>query len=56
MQTPTVGGTAARVSCSIGVAVYLRDGRDHDTLLAHADASMYNAKRGAAVEPVLAGK
>ena len=39
-------GGEVRVNCSIGVALYPRDGRDHDTLLAHADASMYTAKRG----------
>ncbi len=41
-----VGERGVRLTCSIGVAIYPRDGRDHDTLLAHADASMYDAKRG----------
>jgi diguanylate cyclase (GGDEF)-like protein len=45
-------GGEVRVSCSIGVAIYPRDGRDHDALLARADTSMYTAKRGA--EPLLA--
>jgi len=42
------------VRCSVGVALYPRDGRDHESLLAHADASMYTAKRGADSLPVLA--
>ena len=40
-------GGEVRIRCSIGVALYPRDGRDHDALLAHADATMYDAKRRA---------
>jgi diguanylate cyclase (GGDEF)-like protein len=45
---------AVSVSCSIGMALYPRDGRDHDSLLARADASMYTAKRGTASQPLIA--
>jgi diguanylate cyclase (GGDEF)-like protein/PAS domain S-box-containing protein len=47
-------GGEVRVRCSIGIALYPRDGRDHDALTAHADASMYTVKRGADPEPLLA--
>jgi diguanylate cyclase (GGDEF)-like protein/PAS domain S-box-containing protein len=46
-------GGEVRARCSIGVALYPRDGRDYDALIAHADASMYSAKRGTDAEPVL---
>jgi diguanylate cyclase (GGDEF)-like protein len=39
-----VGNRKLNVSCSIGVAVYPRDGRDGATLLRNADARMYSAK------------
>ncbi len=40
----TLDGQDVQVSCSIGVAVYPRDGADRDTLLMNADAAMYRAK------------
>jgi diguanylate cyclase (GGDEF)-like protein len=39
-----VQGQAVQVSCSIGVAVYPRDGLDPNTLMMNADAAMYRAK------------
>ncbi|WP_426193711.1 bifunctional diguanylate cyclase/phosphodiesterase [Massilia sp. DWR3-1-1] len=35
---------ALQVSCSIGVALYPRDGDNADSLLVHADVAMYSAK------------
>jgi len=39
-----VAGQAVQVSCSMGVVMYPRDGRDASTLLMNADAAMYRAK------------
>jgi diguanylate cyclase (GGDEF)-like protein/PAS domain S-box-containing protein len=44
VQPIMLEGQTMQVSCSIGVAVYPRDGRDADTLMMHADAAMYRAK------------
>jgi diguanylate cyclase (GGDEF)-like protein len=44
VQPIVLEGQKMQVSCSIGVAVYPRDGRDADTLMMHADAAMYRAK------------
>ena len=44
VQPIVLDGQKVQVSCSIGVAVYPRDGRDTDTLMMHADAAMYRAK------------
>jgi diguanylate cyclase (GGDEF)-like protein len=39
-----IGDTAVRVSCSMGVVMYPRDGEDPKTLMMNADAAMYRAK------------
>ncbi len=40
-----VGDHVLRLTASIGISVYPEDGEDADTLIAHADAAMYRAKR-----------
>lgn len=40
-----VGGHEVSVTISIGISLYPDHGRDADTLIAHADAVMYEAKR-----------
>jgi diguanylate cyclase (GGDEF)-like protein len=39
------GGHELKVTASIGVSLYPRDGRDAQVLLSHADIAMYRAKR-----------
>jgi len=39
-----IGDQSVRVSCSMGVVVYPRDGADPKTLMMNADAAMYRAK------------
>jgi diguanylate cyclase (GGDEF)-like protein/PAS domain S-box-containing protein len=47
VQAPAlVAGQSVQVSCSMGVVMYPRDGRDANTLLMNADAAMYRAKEG----------
>jgi diguanylate cyclase len=40
-----VGGVKVDLGVSAGVAIYPDDGRDADSLIRHADAAMYSAKR-----------
>lgn len=37
-------GSALRLTCSVGIALYPQHGADAETLIAHADAAMYQAK------------
>jgi diguanylate cyclase (GGDEF)-like protein len=39
------GGHEFKVTSSIGISLYPRDGQDAETLLTHADIAMYRAKR-----------
>lgn len=41
-----IGGAAVTIHASIGIALYPQHGTARETLLAHADAAMYQAKRG----------
>jgi diguanylate cyclase (GGDEF)-like protein/PAS domain S-box-containing protein len=43
-QPVTLQGKEVQISCSIGVAVFPRDGVEPDALLINADAAMYRAK------------
>jgi diguanylate cyclase (GGDEF)-like protein len=40
-----LAGHEFRVTASIGISLYPRDGQDAETLLTHADIAMYRAKR-----------
>lgn len=40
-----IDGHPLAVTASVGIAMYPQDGRDAHTLLTHADAAMYHAKR-----------
>lgn len=42
----TVEGFELRMTASIGVGVYPDDGHDHEALMRHADADMYQARKG----------
>ncbi|MBL7650266.1 MAG: diguanylate cyclase, partial [Candidatus Hydrogenedentes bacterium] len=44
MQPFVVQGHSIHQACSIGASLYPGDGRDAETLLAHADAAMHRAK------------
>jgi diguanylate cyclase (GGDEF)-like protein len=43
-----LAGQVVRLTASLGAAIYPDDGEDIDTLIAHADAAMYQAKRARA--------
>lgn len=45
MRFEMAGGQQVRLSCSMGVALYPAHAADSETLLAYADAAMYQAKR-----------
>jgi len=39
-----VNGSTVSVGASVGIAMYPRDGRDHETLLRHGDIAMFSSK------------
>ena len=41
-----IGGTSVRVTATLGVSLFPRDGSDFETLLRSADLAMYSAKEG----------
>ncbi len=41
-----IGGTSVRVTATLGVSLFPRDGTDFETLLRSADLAMYSAKEG----------
>jgi len=43
-QPMLIGDQELRVTASVGIAVYPRDGRDEHTLMKHADIALYRAK------------
>jgi diguanylate cyclase (GGDEF)-like protein len=46
MEVPFVlKGEKRHISASIGIAIYPGDGDDSETLVRHADAAMYQAKK-----------
>ncbi|HUP50613.1 MAG TPA: EAL domain-containing protein [Thermoanaerobaculia bacterium] len=45
-QPFVIGDDDVRVTTSIGIAMYPTDGEDPETLLAHADGTMYRVKEG----------
>ena len=52
-QPHRVGGHVVRLSASMGLSFYPRDGEDAATLIEHADKAMYEAKRREAGNDVL---
>ena len=44
-QPVTLSGLDVQISASIGISVFPEDGTDAETLLQHADAAMYHAKK-----------
>jgi len=40
-----IDGQVCHISCSIGIAIYPKNGTNIDSLLLNADTSMYTAKR-----------
>jgi diguanylate cyclase (GGDEF)-like protein len=40
----SVDGSTVSVGASVGISLYPRDGRDHETLLRHGDIAMYSSK------------
>jgi diguanylate cyclase (GGDEF)-like protein len=45
------GGHALALSASLGIAIYPEDGEDPASLISHADAAMYRAKRSGRGDP-----
>jgi diguanylate cyclase (GGDEF)-like protein len=55
-QPVTLDGISARVSTSIGIALYPDDATDVDALIAAADAEMYRSKQAGPARTALAGE